>query len=89
VPAAWDDWGSADVIGKEVAMSPEHPARDLEGQYDVQELPSFEAFDADLESYREAFIEEMTRWESRGYEAIGVTSHKGRMMGYFRKQTKG
>jgi hypothetical protein len=89
VPAALGDRASPKVIGKEVAMSPDNPTHDLGSQYDVQELPSLEAFDVDLESYRQAFIEEMSRWEGRGYDAIGVTSLNGRLMGFFKKRTPG
>lgn len=65
------------------------PHRELESPYDVHELPSFEEYDTDFASYRQAFVTEMSRWEKLGYEVIGVTSHNGRLMGFFKKQVKG
>ena len=67
-------------------MSAVDSGRGLESPYDVHELPSFEEYDTDFASYRQAFIAEMDQWESMGYEAIGVTSHNGRLMGFFKKQ---
>jgi hypothetical protein len=70
-------------------MSTADPDRELEIPYDVHELPSFKEYDTDFASYRQAFVTEMSRWEKLGYEAIGVTSHNGRLLGFFKKQVKG
>jgi hypothetical protein len=72
-------------IDREVQMPTVDADHGLECRYDVHELPSFEEYDTDFASYRQAFAAEMNRWVRQGYEVIGVASHSGRLLGFFKK----
>ena len=53
--------------------------------YDVEELPPLEQYDVDFPAYQRTFALELNRLAELGYELINVTSHQGRLLGFFRK----
>ena len=52
--------------------------------YDVEELPPLEQYDVDFPAYQRTFALELNRLAELGYELINVTSHQGRLLGFFR-----
>jgi len=78
-----------DKFEKEALMSEVDTDYGLEYSYDVHELPPFEEYDADFVAYQRTFAMEMNQWVKLGYEPIGMASHNGRLLGFFKKRMGG
>lgn len=57
----------------------------LQSRYAVGQLPTPEEFDNKWVNYEQAFDKAIMEWQTAKYELVAVTSHRGSLLGFFKK----